>query len=114
MPPVGNVDDFMDIDDDGAKFNLTLEGVSIVLHISSCLADAIVLLHNLHPDKIPDPDALFNKLCLEVGLERGYGQPRPQCHFCRVSIWQLLLAAEKLPSSALTDIEDEDESCTTV
>jgi len=101
-----NVDDFVDIDDD-AKFKLTLEGVSMFVHFSSFLADAIVIFHNLHPEKIPDPDALLNKLCLEVGLEREYGQPRPQSHFCRLSLWQLLLAASEIPSSDLTDTESE-------
>jgi hypothetical protein len=112
-PPSVNVDDFMDIHDD-AKFQLTLGGVSMFVHISSCLPDAIVLLHNLYPDQIPDPDALFNKLCREVGLEREYGQPRPQLHFCRVSLWQLLLAANELPSGDSTDSEVEGESCATV
>jgi hypothetical protein len=81
--------DFFYIDDED-RFTVTAEGESMCVHMKLPLADALALLSNLHPDKIPDPEFLFNDLCMALGFNQVHGQPRPASHFFPVGTWPIL------------------------
>jgi hypothetical protein len=72
-------------------FTLTIDEASTNVHVKLSLADAVVILSNARPDKIPDSECVFNELCTACGFSQQHDQPRPNMHFFSVEDVILLL-----------------------